>query len=61
MIPLELPQPAESSDCVSCNCKSGYYLANLRERKYYYCGLNWEDIRTTLQSLGIGRADPLEK
>ncbi len=41
--------------------KSGYYLANLRDRKYYYCGLNWEDIKTTLQSLGIGRADPLEK
>lgn len=41
--------------------KAGYYLANLRDRKYYYCGTSWEDIKTTLQSLGIGRADPLEK
>lgn len=40
---------------------SGYYLANLRDRKYYYCGKSWEDIKTTIQSLGIGRADPLEK
>lgn len=41
--------------------KAGYYLANLRDRKYYYCGTNWEDIKVTFQSLGIGRADPLEK
>lgn len=41
--------------------KPGYYLANLRDRKYHYCGLNFEDVRTTLQSLGIGRADPLER
>lgn len=40
--------------------KPGYYLANLRDRKYYYCGLKWEDVKTTLQSLGIGRADPVE-
>lgn len=41
--------------------KPGYYLANLRDKKYYYCGQNWEDIRTTLLSLGIGQLDPLEK
>lgn len=40
--------------------KSGYYLANLRDKKYYYCGLKWEDVRTTLQGLGIGRVDPVE-
>lgn len=40
--------------------KAGYYLANLRGKKYYYCGSNWEDVKTTLQSLGIGRADPIE-
>ncbi len=39
--------------------KTGYYLANLKDKKYYYCGLAWEDVRTTLQSLGIGRADPI--
>lgn len=41
--------------------KAGYYLANLRDRKYYYCGKSWEDIKIKLQSLGIGRAEPLEK
>ena len=41
--------------------KPGYYLANLRDRKYYYCGDRWDDIRSTLQSLGIGRPDPTEK
>ena len=41
------------------NCgKTGYYLANLRDRKYYYCGPIWEDVKTTLRGLGIGRADP---
>jgi hypothetical protein len=41
--------------------KPGYYLANLRDRKYYYCGSKWEDIKTTLISLGIGRADPQQR
>lgn len=41
--------------------KGGYYLANLRSKQYYYCGLDWQDVRTTLQQLGIGRPDPLEK
>ncbi len=41
--------------------KSGFYLANLRDHKYYYCGLNWEDIKPTLQSLGFGAPDPFEK
>lgn len=41
--------------------KPGYYLANLRDREYNYCGQNFEDIRTSLQSLGIGRADPMER
>lgn len=39
--------------------KSGYYLANLREQKYYYCGMALEDVQATLWSLGIGRADPV--
>lgn len=39
---------------------SGYYLANLKDRKYYYCGLKWSDIRTTLIELGIGRLDPVQ-
>ncbi|MBE9017454.1 hypothetical protein IQ272_15175 [Chroococcidiopsidales cyanobacterium LEGE 13417] len=40
--------------------RAGYYLVNLREQKYYYCGLALGDVRITLQQLGIGRPDPLE-
>ena len=40
--------------------KSGYYLANLKDKQYYYCGLTLEDVRGTLQRLGIGCAAPLE-
>lgn len=39
--------------------KPGYYLANLLEHKYYYCGLDWGDVRKTLLGLGIGREDPV--
>jgi hypothetical protein len=39
---------------------SGYYLAELRHKKYYYCGLNFEDIKVTLLKLGIGRVDPTQ-
>lgn len=38
--------------------RSGYYLANLRDRKYYYCGLQWQDVKTKLLEIGIGRDDP---
>ena len=38
--------------------KLGYYLANMRDRQYYYCGQKWEDVKTQLRSLGIGREDP---
>lgn len=31
------------------------------DRKYYYCGDTLGDVRTMLQILGIGRADPLER
>lgn len=40
--------------------KAGYYLADLRHKKYYYCGLQKEDVRATLRRLGIGRADPMD-
>ena len=40
--------------------KTGFYLANLRDRQYYYCGYSWEDVKATLRKLGIGRADPVE-
>jgi hypothetical protein len=41
--------------------KEGYYLANLEERQYYYCGTELEDVKARLRSLGIGRNDPMEK
>jgi hypothetical protein len=40
--------------------KAGHYLVNLRDRRYYYCGEDREDIRTTLQSIGIGKPEPEE-
>ena len=38
--------------------KPGYYLADLRHKKYHYCGIEWENVRVTLRGLGIGRDDP---
>jgi hypothetical protein len=39
--------------------KPGYYLADLRNKEYYYCGIVPEDIKKQLRSLGIGREDPI--
>lgn len=41
--------------------KPGYYLANLRDRRYHYCGPDFEDVKNTLLCLGIGRPDPMER
>ena len=41
--------------------KPGYYLANLKDKNYYYCGADWSDVKKKLLDLGIGRADPLER
>jgi hypothetical protein len=38
---------------------SGYYLADLRHKKYYYCGLQKKDVKATFRRLGIGRDDPM--
>lgn len=40
--------------------KLGYYLANLRNKKYYYCGIEVQDVKAKQLNLGIGRADPVE-
>ncbi len=37
--------------------KHGYYLGNLRDKKFYYCGESWQDIKTSLLALGIGRLE----
>lgn len=35
--------------------KEGYYLANIMDKKYYYCGKRPEDVKIKLLELGIGR------
>lgn len=39
--------------------KEGFYLANIQDKKYYYCGQEWPDVKTKLQELGIGRPEPM--
>lgn len=39
--------------------KQGYYIANILDKKYYYCGTEWQDVKTKLLELGIGRHDPI--
>ncbi|WP_013323922.1 hypothetical protein [Gloeothece verrucosa] len=41
--------------------KPGYYLVNLRQKHYYYCGLTWNDIKSTFNNLGIGAKESTEK
>ncbi|AHJ28613.1 hypothetical protein NSP_22810 [Nodularia spumigena CCY9414] len=38
--------------------KAGLYLADIRDKKYYYCGQKWEDVKGLLRELGIGRDEP---
>lgn len=38
--------------------KTGLYLADIRDKKYYYCGQKWEDVKGQLRELGIGRDEP---
>jgi hypothetical protein len=40
--------------------KNGYYIADIKDKKYYYCGSEWEDVKIKLRELGIGRPDPME-
>ncbi|TBR56670.1 hypothetical protein B4U84_28835 [Westiellopsis prolifica IICB1] len=40
--------------------KQGYYIADIQDKKYYYCGTEWEDVKLKLGELGIGRPDPME-
>lgn len=39
--------------------KQGYYIANILDKKYYYCGAEWQDVKNKLLELGIGRRDPI--
>jgi hypothetical protein len=37
----------------------GFYLANLRDREYYYCGLEAEDVPAKIRELGLLVVDPV--
>jgi YHS domain-containing protein len=39
------------------NGKQGYYIANILNKEYYYCGTEWENVKNKLKELGIGRND----
>lgn len=39
--------------------RGGFYLADLKNKKYYYCGLEFKDVKTKLHELGVGRPDPV--
>jgi hypothetical protein len=39
--------------------KAGYYIADLRNKAYYYCGEHWRDVKEQLIKMGIGRHDPI--
>ncbi|MGF1674925.1 MAG: hypothetical protein HC836_50745 [Richelia sp. RM2_1_2] len=38
--------------------KQGYYIANILDNKYYYCGTEWKDVKTKFKELGIGMKNP---
>lgn len=38
--------------------KAGFYLADLRHKRYHYCGLSLKDVQSKLLHLGIGQASP---
>ncbi len=40
--------------------KQGYYIANILDKKYYYCGTEWKDVKTKFRELGIGRDNPIK-
>ncbi|AFZ61255.1 hypothetical protein H6G54_02910 [Anabaena cylindrica FACHB-243] len=37
--------------------KAGFYLADLQDKQYYYCGTDLQDVNYRLHCLGIGSAD----
>lgn len=39
--------------------KNAWYLADILDKKYYYCGTEWLDVKVKLRELGIGKPDPL--
>ncbi|MDF5715840.1 MAG: hypothetical protein PUP93_18640 [Rhizonema sp. NSF051] len=39
--------------------RQGYYIADILDKKYYYCGTQWLDVKALLLELGIGRPDQI--
>lgn len=39
--------------------KPGFYLADLRNRKYWYCGDDEASVRARFHELGIGCSEPM--
>lgn len=37
----------------------GFYLADMKHKKYFYCGKVFDDVRSKLLELGIGRIHPM--
>ena len=37
----------------------GLYLADMKHKKYFYCGESWNDVHAKLLELGIGRSHPM--
>ncbi|BAZ11430.1 hypothetical protein NIES4071_32560 [Calothrix sp. NIES-4071] len=71
--PLNLPKPSLDSlfatfgtSLRSCAAKllsinggeEGFYLVDIMNKRYYYCGKSIQDIKSKLLELGIGRPDP---
>lgn len=42
------------SEVRQCGGKPGFYLVNLRDREYYFCGSDLKDVKTFVQQQGIG-------
>ncbi len=40
--------------------KAGYCIGDLKQKQFYYCGIDVKAVREKLRSLGIGRDDPME-
>ncbi len=38
--------------------KPGFYIANVKDKQYYYCQ-DWSEVKRTFLSLGIGREEKI--
>ncbi|AFY57935.1 hypothetical protein Riv7116_5566 [Rivularia sp. PCC 7116] len=57
---ISMKQVANELRCINGG-KQGYYIANILDKKYYYCGSEWQDVKNKLRELGIGKDNPIVK